>query len=192
MKNFISNVFKDVHISFTSHFSASFSICFFIFIIWLAVYSYIRKKNNISTKPDYKKIIFSFALLGCYFMIFFETIYSRPPHSRDSLSLVFYFENIFKDLDAGKYSVENILLFIPEGFLWAGIFQKSKKFLKVTLISFLSSLAIEITQLLTGRGYFQLSDLTTNTIGGIAGYICYVIVFFIIENITNNNKKTKT
>ncbi len=191
MKNFISNVLKDVHISFTSHFSVSFSICFFIFLIWLAIYSYIRKKNNIQTKPDYRKIFFSFALLGCYFMIFFETIYSRSPHSRNSLSLVFYFENIFKDLDAGKYSVENVLLFIPEGFLWAGIFN-NKKFLKIVSVSFLSSLAIETTQLLTGRGYFQLSDLLTNTAGGITGLICYTVISYILLHLTNNNKKSKT
>lgn len=131
-------------------------------------------------------------------MIFFETIYSRPAHSRASLSLVFYFENIFKDLDSGRYSVENILLFIPEGFLWSGIFSKKMRYLKIVLISFASSLAIEITQLLTGRGYFQISDLATNTAGGFLGSVAFTVISVVLlwfyslksaNSVSDNNGK---
>ena len=44
------------------------------------------------------------------------------------------------------------------------------------LAAFLLSLTIEITQLLTRVGSFDVDDLILNTAGGIAGYLLFYIM----------------
>ena len=47
----------------------------------------------------------------------------------------------------------------------------------VTLISLIASLIIEVTQLLTGRGYYEVQDLVTNTLGGLCGWLIFAIIY---------------
>lgn len=78
------------------------------------------------------------------------------------------------------YLVENILLFIPFGFclIWN---RTGRGFFCYSLFwSFTTSFCIEIMQLITGRGIFQLDDILTNTLGGIVGaflYKCISLLF---------------
>ena len=65
--------------------------------------------------------------------------------------------------------IGNILLLFPLGFFLPIWFRKADKPKKVVLICFFVSVAIEITQLLTTRGYFETDDLLHNTIGALMG-----------------------
>ena len=65
--------------------------------------------------------------------------------------------------------MENIILFVPYGFLMAWNLEKVRRFLPAFFTGLLSSLAIESLQLLTGRGYFQIDDVCTNTLGMLLG-----------------------
>jgi len=69
----------------------------------------------------------------------------------------------------------NVVAFMPLGFLLPLIAGKRLKFWAVTLISFGLSLGIELTQLVTRVGCCDVDDLILNTLGGAAGYVCYVI-----------------
>lgn len=69
------------------------------------------------------------------------------------------------------YAVENILLFLPYGFLW-GLMRKNGLW-NALFVGFLTSLGIEFLQLFSGRGVFQIDDLITNTLGALIGYILY-------------------
>ncbi len=69
------------------------------------------------------------------------------------------------------YAVENILLFLPYGFLW-GLMRK-KGLWNALAVGFLTSLGIEFLQLFSGRGVFQTDDMITNTLGALLGYILY-------------------
>lgn len=62
----------------------------------------------------------------------------------------------------------NIILFIPVGFLLQLLIGK-KKGCWVILIGSGFSLLIELVQLLTHRGYFDLDDIMLNTLGTIMG-----------------------
>jgi glycopeptide antibiotics resistance protein len=181
MKKLIKDIIIDMLISVKSYFFISCIVTLIIFAIWFLFYSaFCRRKNiRVFSMKKFKKMIFSFTLIGCYLMLFFETIYSRSPYSRDSLALIFYFEDIINDIYSGKYAYENVFLFIPFGFLWGGVVKKKKSVLKVSFISFLTSLTIEVTQLMTGRGYFQISDLITNTFGGFIGVVAYCLVSYV-------------
>lgn len=66
---------------------------------------------------------------------------------------------------------------IPFGFLYS-ILKKNINLIKVIVSTFLFSLSIELTQLimtifLLRHRSFDVTDLITNTIGGIIGYLIY-------------------
>ena len=68
-------------------------------------------------------------------------------------------------------------MFVPLGFLLPTL--KKRGIVKVTALSFLTSLAIESVQLLycwgavSNRRTFDVTDLIMNTAGGLAGYVFF-------------------
>lgn len=70
--------------------------------------------------------------------------------------------------------VGNIAWFVPFGFLLPMIWQKLKSFYIIPL-GFLLSLIIEISQLVTGKGMFEIDDLVLNTLGTAVGCLIYKI-----------------
>ena len=71
------------------------------------------------------------------------------------------------------YVVENVLLFIPYGFVLAWADVRQRNFFCNLLTGALTSFAIEYMQLVTQRGYFQIDDILTNILGTILGFLCY-------------------
>lgn len=69
--------------------------------------------------------------------------------------------------------VENVLLFIPYGFLYGWWKQGRGFFFRSIMLGFVTSLGIESLQLVTGRGIFQLDDIITNTLGCLLGALVY-------------------
>ena len=70
----------------------------------------------------------------------------------------------------------NILFFVPLG-MYASLFIKKHKFIKVFLFSFLTSLFFEIFQLFSLIGSFSTKDLITNVLGSIIGYFIYRLMY---------------
>ncbi len=68
----------------------------------------------------------------------------------------------------------NILLFVPFGYTLPSGFSFFRRWWKVLLLGFGFSLLIETTQLLTGRGWFDASDLLNNSFGAIIGFWIYL------------------
>ena len=71
------------------------------------------------------------------------------------------------------YVVENVLLFIPYGFLCSCAFAKLRNFFSCMLFGALTSMAVEFLQLVTARGYFQIDDILTNILGTVVGYLLF-------------------
>lgn len=69
----------------------------------------------------------------------------------------------------------NIIAFMPFGFLVPYINEKYRRFWTMAILSFFFSQTIEVVQLITKVGCFDVDDIFLNTIGGIIGYICYKI-----------------
>ena len=70
--------------------------------------------------------------------------------------------------------VGNVLIFVPFGFFMP-MASRYRSFLTTAFYGFGISLCVEIFQLLTRVGSFDVDDLLLNTIGGIVGYILFVI-----------------
>ena len=81
------------------------------------------------------------------------------------------------------YDLLNVCLFVPWGALIAlfrGREKIGRKLFLTTCYSFLTSFCIEVIQLLTHRGYFELMDILTNVTGGILGGLATVILYVIV------------
>lgn len=83
----------------------------------------------------------------------------------------------------------NLFLFSPMLFLlndmFPNVFEKHR-YVKASLVAFLSSLLLEGAQLITCLGTFQISDLVYNTISGVIGVMAYQI-FAYVKNLNCKN-----
>ena len=75
----------------------------------------------------------------------------------------------------------NVLIFLPFGFFMA-MASKYRSFLSTLIYSFALSLTIELSQLFMKVGCFDVDDLLLNTIGGILGFITFLICNVIRRN----------
>ena len=71
--------------------------------------------------------------------------------------------------------VGNILVFVPFGMSLPALFSKCKSLFATTILTFEFSLCVELIQLLTKVGSFDVDDLLLNTIGGICGFLMYMV-----------------
>ena len=83
---------------------------------------------------------------------------------REQLGVFVVFSNLFG----------NILIFMPFGF-FISMASRSSSFFKALFNSVGLSLCVEVLQLVTRVGSFDVDDILLNTIGGILGYIVFVI-----------------
>lgn len=107
--------------------------------------------------------------------------FSREPGSRTGVSLRL-FDTWGSTMQAHAFFIENILMFIPFGIFLPLLSDRFKTFFRCTSAAFLCSFILEIAQLITGRGFCQLDDVVTNTIGGMIGYAAYHIWRTVISH----------
>lgn len=68
----------------------------------------------------------------------------------------------------------NILIFVPYGFFVA-MASKYRGFWKTVVYSFGLCLGVEVLQLVTRVGSFDVDDILLNTLGGVLGYLVFLI-----------------
>lgn len=81
--------------------------------------------------------------------------------------------------------VLNIIMTIPFGFLFPLTKNKKTNLIKTILYTFLLSLSIEILQPLINTRSSDITDLITNVLGGIIGYLLYLIFKPLTTRILN-------
>ena len=130
------------------------------------------------------KILFVIYVLFMIYFLLFSDWYGRTGASEDyRYNLVLFteirrfcreweilgWESVFMNL-AG-----NVLIFVPFGFFmsWA---RRNPNFFAVIGYSLGFSFLVEAFQLFSKVGSFDVDDLLLNTLGGLLGYICFLIV----------------
>ena len=83
----------------------------------------------------------------------------------------------------------NVAAFAPFGFFLPALNKKYRNFFLTVLLSMLFSLSVEVMQLLLKVGIFDVDDIVLNTAGGMAGYLCYVVLSRIVIRIVHNKTK---
>lgn len=75
----------------------------------------------------------------------------------------------------------NVLIFIPLG-VYAGLLFRKQSFGRQFLFFFMVSLSLEGLQFLFKIGAFDITDLMTNSFGGMIGYLLFLGIQKLIQN----------
>lgn len=126
-------------------------------------------------------------LLSAWFVIVLGlTTFSRAANYTGSVNFSL-FSGYVSAWNQWSYSelqliIFNMLMFAPLGFLLPFLMKKGRKFSFACLISFGVTFFIEVLQLVTGRGIFELDDLLHNFIGSIFGYFVAMFLWDCVNN----------
>lgn len=85
--------------------------------------------------------------------------------------------SLFSRMDSAierAFFIENIVMFIPLGLFMPMLFKGFRHILSFTVLAGCLSVLLESVQLITGRGYCQMEDVLTNTLGAIIGFVGYL------------------
>ncbi|MCH4192067.1 MAG: VanZ family protein [Butyrivibrio sp.] len=145
-------------------------ICIFIFEF---VHIYRRKKTD-------RVHVFVFFLLITYLtVLMIQAFFSRESGSRTGIE--FYpFSILGISIGEDASFIENILMFLPFGILVPLAFRFLRSGFYCVGIAFIGSVSLEILQLITGRGYCQVDDVISNTLGAFFGWF-FTAVWFAIR-----------
>ena len=108
-------------------------------------------------------------LMGYFFLVLCTTIFYREEtfEKRYYLQPLWSYFHLYNKLLAQV--IMNVLLFIPIG-LFVGGALKKKYLWNAIGIGFVLSFFIELTQLITTRGVFNVDDIIHNVLGCVLGY----------------------
>ena len=154
-----------------------------LILIYLIIY-FKNWKNYKGAELIFRNLMFVY-ICFVLFLTILPIDWTFDPKWKYHTSIEFSYGNIkpFNDLILGrsgsiKEVVLNIMMTIPFGFFYS-ILKRNLNFIKVIISTFLFSLSIEVAQLmmtifLLNHRSFDVTDLITNTIGGILGYYVYI------------------
>jgi glycopeptide antibiotics resistance protein len=84
---------------------------------------------------------------------------------------------IVEDQNAAPVNIiGNVITFMPLGFFLLFVLGNKDKLKMITLAGFGSSLSIEVIQLISGLGRFDVDDIILNTFGACLGLLAYRVV----------------
>ena len=142
-------------------------IAFYISALMFGVGSYLVLMH---LKVELKQTLAAALLIAYVFLVMSVTVLSRGHLIQNNTLLKPFWSYAALIYGKNKYSilteiVLNIIMLIPVGFLLPFLVKKH-----TVLYGFLCSLCIEVFQLVTKRGYFEVDDLIHNTLGVVIGY----------------------
>ena len=146
-----------------------------------------RKRNFL------KWVCFLAYLLFLSYLLFYSAGFDRVEHEQYRYNFIM-FQEIMRYYNFGMRTgrwmlfvlnvIGNIVVFMPIGMFLPSLFSRCKNVVLTTILSFEISLCVEVVQLLTKVGSFDVDDLLLNTIGGICGYMVYMVYHGIKHLVT--------
>lgn len=129
-------------------------------------------------------ILFLLYMVALFYFLFFAESYGRVAEERGYCYNLEPFKEIrrfwtyretlgFKAVFLNLAG--NVLGFVPFGAILPVINSRCRSFLKIFLLSFEFSFIVESIQLVFKVGSFDVDDILLNTLGGILGYLVFVI-----------------
>lgn len=96
-------------------------------------------------------------------------------HPYKAMNMVPFVDVLMGRGDYVRQILLNVIMMVPFGFLFPMTRNPAAGFLRTVFSCFLVSLGIELLQpLINGFRSADITDLITNTIGGMAGYLLYI------------------
>lgn len=141
-------------------------------------------------KRKYQIKLGTLILLILYFLVLVYVCFFSEAYGRAELSDSYHYNLIpfreitrfyvYRDVVGARAFVlnlfGNVIAFMPFGLFIPILFTRWRKLNSILRMTFFLSLGIEIIQLLTRTGSFDIDDLILNTLGGVLGYLLFVIL----------------
>lgn len=158
-------------------------------LIFSVIFSSIRVVYLIHNR---RKIILYEELLSLIFVIYVMILFYLVTFQDNNYGFSNYvpFKEMFR-YEFGtrlfyKNIIGNILLFLPFG-LFVSSYIKRIKLRTILILTLISSLSIEFTQMMIGR-VFDIDDIILNVVGGILGFLLYKLLHSISKRIPGTLK----
>lgn len=127
--------------------------------------------------------VFAVYMIALIYFLFFSEQMGRVPSDEYKYSLEPFREirrYIVYRKEIGCFNVMlnlvgNVICFVPYGFVLPIMSNKHRGLFKITALTFLTSLLIELIQLMSKVGSCDIDDILLNTLGGFLGYVFFVI-----------------
>lgn len=135
--------------------------------------------------------VFAGYLIALIYFLFFSEQMGRVPSNEYKYSLEPFREirrYIIYRKEIGLFNVMlnlfgNIICFVPFGFVLPIMSNKQRGIFKITVLTFLTSLLVELIQLLSKVGSCDVDDIILNTLGGFLGYVLFAIGLWIYRRL---------
>lgn len=139
------------------------------------------KKRNVLTL-----VLFIIYLLALTWLILFKLQFTPPVLEEGRVINFIPFLGSFREDGAILFSEirVNILAFIPFG-IYICMLKTEWSFVKKLLSIVVLTLTYEITQFIFAIGRVDITDVLTNTLGGVIGIYAYVLLFRLLKGRTN-------
>lgn len=134
--------------------------------------------------------VFAIYLVALVYFLFFCEQMGRVPSDDYKYSLVPFREikrcivhwRAMGLFHAALNLVGNVLCFVPFGFVLPIMSRRHRGIFKITFLSFLASLLVELIQLVSKVGSCDVDDIILNTLGGFLGYLAFWIGLCVIRH----------
>lgn len=142
--------------------------------------------KNTKTRPHpVMVLLFVMYLFLLFYLLFFSETYGRTMDSgyRYNLEPFKEIKRFLGNRDSlGRHSVVinllgNIVAFAPFGFFLPILCKAGKNIVSCVLLTGLFSLLVETIQLISKVGAFDVDDILLNAMGGLVGFLCYVVIW---------------
>ncbi|WP_407382377.1 VanZ family protein [Ruminococcus sp.] len=153
-------------------------ICFALFVILLMVTERVFRKKI--------SVVYIIVSALYYTFLISITVLGRSGGSKSDISTLFItYKNAFLNDQINLTDIVfNMALFIPVGLL----ISRYKKNVFCVTVLLLTPVIIEFTQLFTGRGVFEISDIINNFVGGLIGLLLARLIAKAVEIMKKKRK----
>ncbi len=141
-------------------------------------------KKVLGQRFNFKQNVLISAFITYMTVLMIQAFFSREPGSRIGFSLDL-FSVIGISLSEDASFVENIIMFIPFGFILTLLIQIFRNAVYCMGLGFTFSVFLEILQLITKRGYCQIDDVLANTTGVLIGWAIPGIFYLLTTKKSN-------
>lgn len=176
----------------------NFSILLIISVpLWLGIRfnRHLKRKEDLNRNRELLLNLFFIYLLAVAYLTLYPFSFNIPflagakGHYHFDFMLFYYLRHMTDPNLQLLYSLGNILMFVPLGFMGPLLFKFPQRFQNLVLLGFTCSLTIELTQTfftVTRRG--TLDDLVFNTSGTAIGFMLFLIIKLFSTKITPFDK----
>ncbi len=132
-----------------------------------------------------QQFLVAFLMLGWLAIVLGLTLFTRPAMFEGWFNFRLFsgYINAWNNWSLSEFQliVFNMLMFTPLGFLLPLLTKRMRRFLPVLLLSLTVCIGIEMLQMLTHRGVFELDDMFHNTLGSMIGYFLAEAIIACLE-----------